>query len=152
MPLKAVVVVVALCACAGPALAQEREWSLEASDKDAFLTFGVPQTDDVGASFWCRKGSGQIQLFVPGPQGPRAKRSREMSITVDGQSFAAKARTQANQINGGISVEAKFKGSDPMFSALAKSDRFTVSINGANMTYPLAEADLEGLLEVCGAR
>lgn len=36
-----------------PAKAQEREWSLDASDQEAYLIFGVADSDDVGVSLWC---------------------------------------------------------------------------------------------------
>ena len=45
---------------AGAAHAQEREWMLDASDEDAYLIFGVPETDDGGISLWCRIGKGTV--------------------------------------------------------------------------------------------
>ena len=35
------------------ALAQERQWSLDTVNNQVFLVFGVPESDDVGLSFWC---------------------------------------------------------------------------------------------------
>ena len=36
-----------------PSLAQERIWTLDQTDAEVYLVFGVPETDDVGVSFWC---------------------------------------------------------------------------------------------------
>ena len=57
----------ATCIVIGPALAQERAWTLDAATEDAFLVFGVPQTEDVGFSLWCKIGSGKITMMTPEP-------------------------------------------------------------------------------------
>ena len=48
------------------ALAQERIWNLDQTDQEAYLVFGVPETDDVGVSFWCTLQSGIVKIYVPG--------------------------------------------------------------------------------------
>ncbi len=48
-----------------PAFAQEREWLLDAVEEDVFLVFGVPDTNDVGVSFWCKIGTGVVSVFAP---------------------------------------------------------------------------------------
>ena len=57
--------VLALAAFSSPVLAQEREWAFDTGEADAYLVFGVPETDDVGVSFWCTIGSGEIRVFFP---------------------------------------------------------------------------------------
>ena len=47
-------VIVMVLATGGPS-AQERQWSLDAGDQDAYLIFGVPDSDDVGVSLWCAR-------------------------------------------------------------------------------------------------
>jgi hypothetical protein len=46
-------------------LAQEREWNFNTGDEEAYLVFGVPESDDVGVSFWCTIGRGDIGIFLP---------------------------------------------------------------------------------------
>ena len=47
------------------AMAQERIWNLDQTDQEAYLVFGVPETDDVGVSFWCTLQSGIVKFYVP---------------------------------------------------------------------------------------
>ena len=42
-----------IAAATASTAAQERQWTLDASDEDAYLIFGVPESDDVGLSLWC---------------------------------------------------------------------------------------------------
>ena len=61
MPLLAI----AMALCSNAVLAQERQWALDTADNDAFLVFGVAESDDVGISFWCTIGSDKLKVFVP---------------------------------------------------------------------------------------
>ena len=54
------------------ALAQERVWNLDQTDNEVYLVFGVPETDDVGVSFWCTLQSGIVKLYIP-EAGPDIK-------------------------------------------------------------------------------
>ena len=60
-------------AAAGAAQAQEREWSLDVSEEEAYLIFGVPDTDDVGVSLWCPVGKGVVRLYLPVPTAEISK-------------------------------------------------------------------------------
>jgi hypothetical protein len=55
----------ALMITATASLAQERQWTMDVTETDAFMVFGVPETDDVGVSFWCTLGTPKIKIFVP---------------------------------------------------------------------------------------
>ncbi len=73
-------VFLAALALAGPVMAQERQWTLDASDQDAYLVFGVPDTDDVGISLWCPIRQGVVNLYLP--QGPETiGDKKEIAVT-----------------------------------------------------------------------
>ncbi|MBI2717531.1 MAG: hypothetical protein HY245_05550 [Rhizobiales bacterium] len=139
-----------IAASSASAAAQERQWSLDIGDSEAFLVFGVPESDDVGISFWCALHSGEVSIFVPGA-GPKLKPGRRasFSISAGSRTVRLKGKTTANEAAGTTSIEAKLADTNPLFAALRQADRFKVRIAGTETVYPLLEADLPGLLEAC---
>ena len=137
-------------AIAHSAMAQERQWSLDTSEGDAYLIFGVPDSDDVGVSFWCTMGSGDIRLFIP-ETGDKLNPGETVaySIAVDDESFDLKGRTLANEEAGTTSIETSLAPADPLFAALQRADRFKIEIPGHEQIYPLTDADVAGLLRLC---
>ena len=132
------------------AMAQERQWTLDVSDTDAYLVFGVPESDDVGVSFWCTLRTGTITLFVPETDAKlKAKRGVRFSLTAADKIFQLKGQTTANEEAASISIEAKLATADPVFASLRKADRFKLNVGGEEIIYPLVEADFAGLLESC---
>src|SRR5262249_43377919 len=75
-----VVSAVIVMLAATSAFAQERQWVFDTNDEDAFLTFGVPETDDVGISFWCKIQSGEARVFLP-EAGEELKPGKKVKIT-----------------------------------------------------------------------
>lgn len=140
----------ALTMLSGVALAQEREWQLDATDQDAFLVFGVPQSDDVGVSFWCRLGSKKLKLMAP-VVGMRLKQGASIQVVmqIGGKDFALSGRTAIGAKGTEDTVEAETSSQGPLVEALQSSDRFGVKIGGHLATYPLLNADLDGLLKLC---
>ncbi len=133
-----------------PVLAQEREWLLDVATEDAFLAFGVPETDDVGVSLWCKIGSGKLRIFVPdGSPDLEAGKTTEFKVNVAGKDHLVKGQTTANQMSGQASVEAEMPLNDPIVSALLNADRFKVIVQKHEMTFPLADANLDDLLKLC---
>ena len=132
------------------AAAQERQWSLDIGGDDAYLVFGVPDTDDVGVSFWCTMGSGEIRLFVPAA-GEALKPDEKITfpVTVGAEPFALNGRTMANEEEGTTSVESMLTPADPLFAALGKADRFKIALGNGEHIYPLIDADVAGLLRLC---
>lgn len=136
---------------AAPAAAQEREWALDTSADEAFLVFGVPESDDVGISLWCKGNSGEIRIFIPeAGSSLNAGKTAKLQIGVSGKTFDYDAEPSTNEKAATMSAEASTRASDPLFAALRESDRFTVKIGGEESAFPLAGADLDGLLRVCG--
>lgn len=133
------------------AAAQERLWSLDAGDEDAYLVFGVPETDDVGISFWCTMGTGEISIFLP-EADPDMKPEQTVPFTIRAGETVAEleGKTTANEEAGITSLEAKVSGSEPIFAALKEADRFKVKVGKEENVYPLTDADVAGLLKLCG--
>lgn len=135
-------------ACA--AQAQERQWTLDISDTDAYLAFGVPETDDIGVSFWCPLHAGEIRLFLPQTDaGLKPGRKQRFTMTTGGKWFRFDGRTTANEEAGSISIEGARPARDEAFTTLAQADRFTITIRKQQVTFPLIDADVAGLIDKC---
>lgn len=140
-------------AAAAPALAQERQWSLDVSDTDAYLAFGVPETDDIGVSFWCPLNAGEIRLFAPETEaGLKANRKQAFYLVIGGKRYRFDGKTTANEEAGSISIEGARPTGDPVWSALAKTDRFIIVVRKQQIVFPLLEADVEGLVAKCSKK
>lgn len=139
--------IAAICASAS---AQERQWSLDAGDEDAYLVFGVPETDDVGISFWCTLRTGEVKIFVP-EASPALKpgATTRFSITANKTTVKLKGRVTTNEEAGTTSLEARVSSSHPLFQSLEQADRFKVKIGGQENVFPLIDADVTGLLALC---
>lgn len=136
----------------GPTIAeaQERQWNFDLTDQEAFLVFGVPQTDDVGVSFWCSRQSGIIKLFVPDADPNTAiAASVPFKVKVSDKLFRMKGQTSVNQEAASVSIETELKSSDPLFAELGKARRFSISVGKSSYTYPLYGADFSILLGAC---
>ncbi len=137
----------------GVACAQEREWILDAAEDDAFLVFGVPETDDVGVSFWCKIGSGKIKIFFPeGSPELKPDTTANFKIVIDGKESSLSGQATANEMTGATSIEVELPLDDPLVGTLQKADRFSAEIGGHTMVFPLLESDLGGLLRLCRPR
>ena len=133
--------VAVLIGLASPAVAQEREWSLGSSGDDVFLAFGVPETADIGVSFWCKIGGTDVSLFAPLP-GPSTD-TLKVALDVSGHAYDLHAK-----ISDG-SIEAALKPQGDVVAALKTADRFALTIGEHKTTFPLAGADFDGLLAMC---
>ena len=133
-----------------PAFAQERQWSLDATDKEVFLVFGVPDTDDVGVSFWCSLNTGKASLYLP-LNAPILKSGQraDMKVTLDGKTFhlAGAAAKEGNE--GRMTVEGSFRLKDKLMKALGNADSISVTVKNRTDTYPLTDADFEGFVNAC---
>lgn len=145
--------VLALCiltALTTAAAAQERQWSLDASDQDAYLVFGVPDTEDVGLSLWCPIRQGTVNLFVPEQADAVGKqKTATMEVTAGSLTERFTGSVEVNAEAGIASVEAKLDVADKLFGAMATADRLKVRIGKNETVYPLYDADVPGLLDLC---
>ena len=143
---------IALLLTAGAACAQEREWVLDASDEDAYLIFGVPDSDDVGLSLWCPVGKGVVNLFMPVPTSAVPKnrdKATPITVTAGAQTVTFRGKAEINPEAAVSSVEAEIDAAHPLFTAMREADRFTVKTGENAVVFPLYEADLDGLLTLC---
>jgi hypothetical protein len=133
-----------------PASAQEREWIFDTSDEDAYLVFGVPESDDAGVSFGCTLQSGEIRIFVP-EAGDDLKPNDKVRlvITIAGKDFAFEGTASANEMSATTSAEAVIQPNNAIFAELRKADRFTIKTGAEENTFPLAGADFESLVRAC---
>jgi hypothetical protein len=150
MIVRIVAVLSLIVTLAASARAQERQWIFDTGEDDAYLIFGVPETDDVGISFWCGTRSGEIRIFVP-EADPAMKPDTDVSILVSAgeETFEIDGKTATNEMSDTISVEAPVSAADALFVALQKSDRFKVAIGAVEHVYPLIDADVAGLINLC---
>lgn len=134
----------------GLALAQERIWTLDQTDAEVYLIFGVPETDDVGVSFWCTLQSGIVRLYMPAA-GPDFKpgMSVNVELKVGAKTYTLKGKTAFNEESTETSLEAELKAADPVFSALQAANHFAVKIGSSNQVFPLGEADFSNFLDIC---
>ncbi len=142
---------VALCGLLStPVLAQERQWTLASIDKQAFLIFGVPNSEDVGFSFWCETGKGQMTAFVPERQIPLKVGAKvSMLVSVDGKQQTLRGIVAKDAASGQITVEGKFSLKDILISRLQGGQSLSVSVKGHTHTFPFGGADFAGLLSAC---
>ena len=134
----------------GLASAQERVWNLDQSDQDAYLVFGVPETDDVGISFWCALQSGIVKFYVPDTDPTfKIENDVDFEFNISDKPYPLKGKTSVNEESGSISLEAELKATDPIFAALEATSHFSVHAGSSYHIFPLADADFTGLLEVC---
>lgn len=139
-----------LAILAAAAHAQERQWVLDATDQDAFLVFGVPESDDAGFSIWCTIQSGKAKIFLPeassrltlGKPGTMELVAGDVSVKLQGE-------TSTNEEAGTVSLEAEVETANPIFTAMEKADRLKVHVEGEEQVFPLIDADVEGLLKLC---
>lgn len=137
-------------AVAASAAAQERQWSLDSGDGEAYLVFGVPESDDIGISLWCTMQSGRVKLFLPeGDPDLKVGITVRMTVTVGTRKFRYKAKTSPNEEGATTSAETSMSATDPLFDAMIKADRFKVKVGREEQVYPLADADVAGLQRVC---
>lgn len=133
-----------------PAQAQERSWSLDTSDTEAFLTFGVAESDDVGISFWCNMKSGQIRIFLADANASlKPNRRTRIAFSVSDKTFRLRAKTLANEEAATTSIEALVDASNPLFGLLKDAGKFTISAGKESQNFPLDGADIAALLRVC---
>ena len=150
MTLRPLLILPALFLLAGTAAAQERQWTLNASDQDAYLIFGVPESDDVGISMWCSIKTGVVNVFVP-EAGQTLAANKTVSMTLEAGTAKAsfKGKTEVNEEAGNTSLEAEVPADHPIFAAIAKADRLRVRVGKDETVFPLFDADVPGLLALC---
>ncbi|MEI7599022.1 MAG: hypothetical protein WCJ41_06825 [Aestuariivirga sp.] len=143
---------VALGLVTGQALAQEREWTLDASEQESYLIFGVADSDDVGLSLWCPNRKGIVNLYVPRPTAELQKLARRkvpMTVTAGSETATFGGKIDINPDAASSSVEVEMPVDSALLKALEKADRLTVKVDSQEVVFPLYDADVSGLLALC---
>jgi hypothetical protein len=141
-------VVVSMAATA--ALAQEREWNFGTNDTEAYLVFGVPESEDVGLSFWCPQAGGEVRIFVGDANEKLAPDiDTKIEFIIGDKTYPVAAHTMPNELDGTTSAEGTISAKDPLFSALNGIDRFLISVAGEQQTFPTPGTDLADLIAAC---
>jgi hypothetical protein len=139
-----------LIPAAVPALAQEREWIFDTADEDAYLVFGVPESEDAGISFGCSLRSGEIRVFVPeAGEDLKPGQKIKLTITANGKDFVYDGLTTPNEMAATTSAEAAIPADDALFADLRQTDRFKVKAGAEENTFPLEGSDFESLVRAC---
>ena len=150
MPRRLALALSLISAFSAGAAAQERQWSLDAGDENAYLVFGVPESDDVGFSMWCANRSGEINIFVPeSDPGLEPGKTVTFKMTAGEEKALIVGKASANEESGTISLEASIADSNPIFAGLLTADRFRVKLGEEEQIFPLMDADVAGLLALC---
>ena len=132
------------------ALAQERQWSLDASEREAYLVFGVPDTDDVGLSFWCEIGSGKISIFEPLDHKLLKKDKKiRIDLAIGDEKFNIVAKASTSPESRSASLEAQVAVDGTVMQAASKAQIISVTALGRKSSYPMFDADVAGLLRLC---
>jgi hypothetical protein len=137
---------------AQPCLAQEREWSWDTTDEDAFLVFGAPNTDDVGFSFWCKIGSAKIKIYAANPHNRPFVPAGTLTIAANGKDFLLPYKKSSDGPAEQNAVEVELDASHAIFDTLRSADFMTLRLSGHTSAFPLMDADLELLMKTCGKR
>jgi hypothetical protein len=141
-------ILVGLLSSVSACFGQEREWLLDAVDRDVFLIFGVAETNDVGVSFWCRIGTQNISAFTSAPanfetpSGPTP-----VELTVGGVAYLLDATPNTGDRQA--TLEAPLVPQEKIIESLKAADMFRLRIGNHTSTYPLAGADFDGLIRLC---
>jgi hypothetical protein len=130
------------------AIAQEREWVLDAANEDVYLLFGVPNTADVGVSFWCKISTGVVSVFAPLPGDMHMPKSITMAL---GSATYELPTTPSDEADP-KTIEAKLVPQDKILSDLETAERFSFTLGQHKAVYPLAGADFPALLKICYAK
>jgi hypothetical protein len=132
------------------AQAQERQWSLDASEQEAFLVFGVPDTDDAGFSFWCKIGSGKISIFAPLDRNLiNHDQKTPVEIRVDNKKFDIIMQALMSKGSKTGSIEGPVSVDGTVMKAVVGAQTISLIAFGHKTSFPLIDADVEGLLRTC---
>ena len=150
---RSLALLLALGLVTGKAFAQEREWSFDASDHEAYLIFGVADTDDVGVSLWCPLKKGVVNLFVPRPTTELQRLGRRkvpLTVKAGGETATFAGKIELSPDATTSSVEVEMPVSQPLLKSMETADRFSVKIDSQEVVFPLYGADVTRLLAQCG--
>jgi hypothetical protein len=134
-----------------PAQAQEREWSIDTNgENEAYMTYGVPETEDIGLSLWCKIGGKNLNLYVP-QSGWQTDATKfvDIKIVADPAEITIKGKLQEDPTRGSASVEAMIELAAPLVAALPDAQHIDIDTGKHKIITPLYDAPVSSLLRIC---
>lgn len=128
------------------AIAQEREWQLDAQGEDAYLVFGVPNTDDIGISLWCKIGEKTVSIFAPIPPTIKSV-DATIALQIDEREYRLKPKI--NTENNNPTLEAELQPSEELMSAIAVAERIGLQIGDHKSVFPTEGANFTEFNKLC---
>jgi hypothetical protein len=143
--------VAAITSVVSPAAAQEREWTIDQTDSDAFLLFGTPGTDDVGVSFWCKIGGKRVKLFVADAARtkPATGKRSTMKLLANQQAFSLPAQLGRQANHDHYSAETDIALGGKVLQALSVSTQFEIEFPSQNTIFPFDSDNVAAFQRVC---
>ncbi len=130
--------------------AQERQWTLDSVNEQVFLVFGVPESDDVGLSFWCDIGKSKVQAFLP--ETIAAIHPGEVitiGVDIDGHSEKILAKVAPDKGGQKLTVETVFALTGSLMKALRAGQSLGINVKGHISSFPITDANFDGLVDAC---
>lgn len=146
----------ALLLAAGPAGAQEdaSRWFGAVDKAEAFLTYGIPDSDEVQLSLSCTRKTGQIRAFFPVEHrlavslrggtvwvdevGRPAPWPVSVTVASGDQSTTVRGQADADELGGGSSVTVELSERAPVMQAFAKTGQLRLIALGETVAHPAA--------------
>ena len=129
---------------------QERQWSLDTINEQVFLVFGVPESDDVGLSFWCTIGKSKVQAFLP--ETVAAIHPGEVitiGVDIDGHSEKILGKVARDGGSQKLTVETVFGLTGSLMKALRAGQSLGINVKGHISSFPITDANFDGLVDAC---
>lgn len=150
--LRFMLVIASLGWLASQASAQERDWLLDVGSEEAYLIFGVPDSDDVGVSFWCPLGKGVVNLYLPRPAAELKSLKTAnvpLKLTAGPEKVTFRGQLDVPPESPMGVAEVEIPATHPVFAAMAAADRLSVQIGKQTLVFPIYGADIGGLIDLC---
>ena len=128
------------------ALAQEREWQLDAQGEDAYLVFGVPSTADIGISLWCKIGQKTVSVFAPVPSNVKSIGAK-VTLLIDDRKYPLKPKFNTDTNN--TTLEAELQPRDEILSVIATVERVGLQIANHKSVFPTEGANFSEFAKLC---
>jgi hypothetical protein len=139
----------------GHAGAQERDWLLDVGSEEAYLIFGVPDTDDVGVSLWCPLNKGIVNLYLPRPANEfKDIKARDVPLKVIAgwEKVTFRGKLDAPPDTAMAVIELEIPATHPLIAAMPSADRLTIQLGKHTLVFPIYGADVSGLIKLCRKR
>jgi hypothetical protein len=134
-----------------PVHAQEREWTIDTNgENEAYMTYGVPETEDIGLGIWCKIGSNKLSFYVPqsGWQAGATK-TVDLKIVADPAEISVQGKLQEDPSRDSASVEAMVELTSPLVAAMPDAQHIDIDTGKHKIVTPLYDAPVSSLLRVC---